>query len=106
MTGVLAALAGSSPGIVRDPTSGDYYDANNRVTQSFYIGVSPPFSSYYETVFRWGGSNVATVTNPYPDSAATSVVVGAYTYYLGTFQSSSGTDPIVALYGIYRIGPA
>lgn len=105
MTGVLAALAGAGPAIVRDPTSGDYFDTSNRVTRYTYIGINPPFSSYYETVFRWGGTNVATVTNPYPESPVTSTVVGAYTYYVGDFESTSGSDPIVDLYGIYRVGP-
>ena len=105
MTGILAAFAGSGRGVVRDPITGDYYDANNRVTINSYTGGSPPFSSYFETIFRWGGVNIATVVNPYPEAATTSVVVGSYTYYLGTFKSSSGSEPVINLYGIYRIGP-
>lgn len=105
MTGVLAAFAGSGRGVVRDPTTGDYFNTNNKVTLNTYTGANPPFSSYYETIFRWNGVDVATEIAYYPDEAIISVVVGSYTYYAGSYQGGAGGEPIVTLYGIYRVGP-
>lgn len=95
-------LSSSGAGAVRDPSSGDYFDASNRVTVYTAPGAFPPSTAVYSVVFRWGGVDVATVNTSYPASPVTSAVVGSYTYYSGAFKSGTGT---VDLYGIYRVGP-
>lgn len=105
MSGVACAMAGLK-GLVREPTTGEYYDASNRVTYTAYTGPSPPIGSYVQAVFRWAGSDVYNSGQiPYPGTAPTSVTVGRYTYYAGSVQSSTGGDPSVQTNAIYRIGP-
>lgn len=111
MSGIMCAIAGilagsASGGVVRDPATGDYYDVNNLVTFTTVIGGSPPFSSYTQSVFRWGGVNIYdSGPVPYPGYAPTTVVVGAYTYSAGAQRSSGGSDPNITASGIYREGP-
>lgn len=103
MPGILAG--GGAGSVIREPATGDNYDANNYARFTTTIGGSPPSTSTSGVVFRWGGVNVFAVTVPYPASAPTSVTVGAYTYYQGSFRSSAGSDPNIADYGIYRTSP-
>lgn len=111
MSGIMCAIAGilagsASGGVVRNPPTGDYYDANNLVTFTTVIGGTPPFSSYTQSVFRWGGVVVYdSGAIPYPSNAPTTVLVGAYTYSTGTQRSNAGSDPNVRVSGIYREGP-
>lgn len=105
MTGITCMVAGLKS-FVRDPATGEYYDANNRVTYTSYTGPSPPSSSYTQVVFRWAGTNVYDSGQlPYPAVPPSSVTVGSYTYYAGTVQSSTGGDPSTQLNAIYRFGP-
>jgi len=108
MTGIMCAMAGIGPSggsSSREPASGDYYDANNRVTYTTVLGVSPPFSSYTQVVFRWGGVNVVdSGAVPYPAVSPNQATSGAYTYYMGAQRTNSGSDPNFATYGIYREG--
>lgn len=97
---------GGGGGPVREPTSGDYYDASNRVTQTSAIGINPPGSTYSRTVFRWAGVNVYDSGNVfYPVVAPNQITVGPYTYYAGLQQSSTGGDPNTQTFGIYRTTP-
>lgn len=104
IAGILSGMAGGG-GPTREPPTGDYYDANNRVTYTTAIGGSPPFSSYTQAVFRWGGVNVADTGQVYyPDVADTTAVAGGKTYSAGSYRSGGGGDPNITTYGIYREG--
>ncbi len=107
MSGALAAAilsGGAGVEDVRDPETGDYFDADYRVTQSYWVASPPITPDTWQVVFRWGGVDVYTY-GPYPVAPPTSVTVGDYTYYTGDFESSSGSFPVVSLSGIYREGP-
>lgn len=110
MSGIMCAIAGIAAsgggggGVTREPTTGDYYDANNRVTRTSFIGGSPPGSTYTRVVFRWGGVDVFDTGNvPYPAVANNSSPrTDGFIYRAGALQSISGSDPTINVYGIYR----